>query len=230
MPGSRVHPVPCPGACCLVPGLRCLAPSPSDFRRKSKDIIELREGGSVRLTCGGPSNLQGGGKGPLASCLRRGVSMTKSGALTTSKPYSQQTAKTVYFHRASEDIKGNAFIPNNSHQSTPKKAVCKGVANYSEVESKIDETGCILKLYVCGTSAIPEVSPGYIRYPTGTLKGTRGPQGLCAHYAPTISINRFAVGPMGPKCAHDAPTKLPLCAHYAPTMSRNRFGVEPMGP
>ena len=73
---------------------------------------------------------------------------------------------------------------------------------------------------------------------------------LGAHYAPTTSRNRFEAEPMGPKCAHNAPTRRPLgahyvqkpfrsgtdgpkvrplCAHYAPAISINRFGVESMG-
>jgi hypothetical protein len=37
---------------------------------------------------------------------------------------------------------------------------------------------------------------------------------LCAHYAPTISINRFGTERMGPKGAHYAPTMRLLGAHY----------------
>jgi hypothetical protein len=41
--------------------------------------------------------------------------------------------------------------------------------------------------------------------------GTDGPKArkLCAHYAPTISINRFGVEAIGPKGARFAPTMRP---------------------
>ena len=37
---------------------------------------------------------------------------------------------------------------------------------------------------------------------------------LCAQFVRTMSMSRCLVKPMGPQCAHGAPTMRPLSAHY----------------
>ena len=71
---------------------------------------------------------------------------------------------------------------------------------------------------------------------------------LCAQYAPTMCLNHFGLGSVGPQCAHsmcplcghcvlkpfwvciDGPTMCPLCALWVRTVCWDRFGFESMDP